>query len=87
MKKLLPLTLILLVGASAVSAQESFRIKRKPPTPEEAARAAAEMAMNDSLLRKGDIIATGSGFVVFRGLAPDGITNQFEPARNPVSSK
>jgi hypothetical protein len=39
------------------------------------------MAMNDSLLRKGDIVATNRGFVVFRGLAGDGITYQFEPCR------
>lgn len=71
--------------AAPAQAQESGRIKRKPPTPEEAARAAAEMAMSDSLLRKGDIVVTDRGFVVFRGLAADGFTNEFEPIRNPGS--
>lgn len=42
------------------------------------------MAMNDSLLRKGDIVATDRGFVVFRGLAGDGITYQFEPVQDPT---
>jgi hypothetical protein len=75
-----------LLLATVTQAQESGRIKRKPPTPEETARAAAEMAKNDSLLRKGDIVATGNGFLIFRGVAPDGVTNEFEPVRNPISS-
>jgi hypothetical protein len=74
-----------LIFADAALAQESSRIKRKPPTREEAARAAAEMAMNDNLLRKGDIVATDRGFVVFRGLAADGITNEFAPVANPIA--
>lgn len=86
MKALLPIAMVLLLVGIA-SAQDSPRIKRKPPTPEEAARAAADMAMNDSLLRKGDIVATDRGFVVFRGLAGDGIANQFEPVGNPLETK
>jgi hypothetical protein len=42
------------------------------------------MAMNDSLLQKGDIVATDRGFFVFRGLAPDGYSNDFVPIPNPV---
>jgi hypothetical protein len=72
------------VFASVAAAQESSRIKRRPPTPEEAARAAAEVAMNDSLLRKGDVVVTDRGFVVFRGVAADGVTNEFEPVKNPL---
>jgi hypothetical protein len=40
--------------------------------------------MNDSLHRKGDIVATDRGFFIFRGMAPDGITNDFVPVPNPV---
>jgi hypothetical protein len=75
-----------LIAADAALAEESGRIKRKPLTREEAARAAAEMAMNDNLLRKGDIVATDRGFVIFRGLAADGVTPEFEPLKNPVPS-
>ena len=42
--------------------------------------------MNDSLLRKGDIVATHRGFFVFRGLGPDGYTFEFSPVPNPVST-
>lgn len=72
--------------AVAASAQDSGRIKRKPPTDVEAERIVSDMAMNDSLLRKGDIVATDRGFFVFRGLAPDGISNDFAPIPNPVPS-
>ena len=40
------------------------------------------MAMNDNLLRKGDIVATDRGFVIFRGMAADGVTNVFELLKN-----
>ena len=75
---------MVLLLAGGASAQDSPRIKPKPPTSAEAERQAAEMAMNDSLLRKGDIVATDRGFVVFRGLAADGITYQFEPVQDPT---
>jgi hypothetical protein len=42
--------------------------------------------MSDSLLRKGDIVATDRGFFVFRGTAEDGIANDFAPVPNPLSS-
>jgi hypothetical protein len=68
-----------LLFASAASAEESGRIKRKPPTAREAERIASDMAMSDSLLQKGDIVATDRGLFVYRGLAPDGMTPDFEP--------
>lgn len=82
----LPVAIILLLAGGA-SAQDSPRIKRKPPTPAEVQRQATEMAMNDSLLRKGDIVATDRGFVMFRGVAEDGITNEFAPVANPLQAK
>jgi hypothetical protein len=73
-----------LLTAVAALAQEHGRIKRKPPTNLEADRIASEMAMNDSLLQKGDIVVTDRGFFVFRGLAVDGYTHEFSPVPNPV---
>jgi hypothetical protein len=75
---------MVLLLAGGASAQDGPRIKRKPPTPAEAERQAAEMAINDSLLRKGDIVATDRGFLVFRGLAEDGVTGEFAPVANPL---
>ena len=69
------------------SAQEHGRIKRKPPTNLEAERIASDMAMNDSLLQRGDIVATDRGFFVFRGLAPDGFSNDFAPIPNPLPAR
>ena len=83
MRALLVLALIVLPTGFA-PAQESGRIKRKPPKAAEAARQAAEMGMNDNLLRKGDIVATDRGFIVFRGVADDGVTNEFAPVPSPV---
>jgi hypothetical protein len=81
--KFLPLLLFPLLVAAA-SAQDHGRIKRKPPSVAETERIASEMALNDSLLQKGDIVATDRGFFIFRGLAPDGITGDFAPVPNPV---
>jgi hypothetical protein len=53
----------------------------------EAQRIASDMAMNDSLLQKGDIVVTDRGFFMFRGLAPDGITNDFVPMPNPATGR
>jgi hypothetical protein len=78
------IALSVLLSNSAGSAEEHGRIKRKPPTAMEADRIASDMAMNDSLLQKGDIVATDRGFFVFRGLAPDGYSNDFVPIPNPV---
>jgi hypothetical protein len=73
-------------AGTAAFAQEHGRIKRPPPNALEADRIASDMAMNDSLLRKGDIVATDRGFFVFRGQGPDGITNDFAPVSNPLPS-
>jgi hypothetical protein len=75
---------LLQVSVIAVAEDQTGRIKKKPPSPIEAQRIISDMAMNDDLLRKGDIIATDRGFFVFRGLARDGITNEFESIPNPV---
>jgi hypothetical protein len=77
--------LIVLIDASSdASSAESGRIKRKPPDAAEAERIASDIAMNDSLLQKGDIVVTDRGFFVFRGLASDGYTFEFSPIPNPV---
>jgi hypothetical protein len=84
-KFLLPIALITAVIATGVAvAAETGRIKRKAPDTAEAERIASEIAMNDSLLQKGDIVVTDRGFFVFRGLAPDGYTYEFSPVPNPV---
>jgi hypothetical protein len=76
----------IIISGGAASAQDHGRIKRKPPTAIEAERIASDMAMSDSLLRKGDIVATDRGFFVFRGTAEDGVANDFAPVPNPLSS-
>lgn len=68
-------------------AAETGRIQRKPRDAAEAERVASEMAMNDSLLQKGDIVVTDRGFFVFRGLAADGYTYEFSPVPNPAASR
>jgi hypothetical protein len=73
-----------LVLANVASAQDTARIKRKPPTPAEVDRIVSEMAMNDSLSRKGDIVVTDRGFFVFRGIAQDGTTNEFVRIPDPT---
>ena len=83
MRALLVSALIAL-STGLAGAQEGVRIKRKQPTSEEADRMAADMAMNDTLLRRGDIVATGRGFVVFQGVNADGFTNDFAPVANPI---
>jgi hypothetical protein len=84
MAKMYRITLLVfvawLLSAFAASAE---RIKRKPPTESEAARAASDQAMNDGTLQPGDIVATDRGFLQFRGLGTDG-TVDFVPVQNPV---
>jgi hypothetical protein len=41
--------------------------------------------MNDGLLQKGDIVHTDQGFFLYRGLAPDGITNDFVRVPEPCA--
>jgi len=72
------------IASGTAHAPETGRIKRKAPDAIEAERIASEMIMNDSLLQKGDIVATDRGFFVFRGLASDGYTYDFSPVPNPL---
>ena len=60
------------------SPQESARIRRPPQNYDESQDLAVEVAKNDGLLRQGDIIVTRRGFLVFKGVAADGYTNEFE---------
>jgi hypothetical protein len=88
MNRIVVLLLVALLQLSVSAfAENQGRIKRKPPTPVEAERIASDMAMNDSILQKGDIVSTYRGFFLFRGLGPDGITNDFVPVANPLSAK
>jgi hypothetical protein len=80
------LTTIYQLGFGAL-AGEHGRIKKKPPTPVEAERIASDMVMNDGSLRKGDIVSTDRGFFLYRGLRPDGYTNDFVRVPNPVPSR
>jgi hypothetical protein len=81
------LIVALMVSGATASAQESGRIKRPPPTPSEVERIASDTAMNDSLLRKGDIVVTDRGFFVFRGVGADGYTFDFTEVPNPLPSQ
>jgi hypothetical protein len=72
---------LLLMFPLAASAE---RIKRPPPSEAELARIAIDQAMNDGSLQIGDIIATGKGYVRFRGLKADG-SYDFESVGNPWS--
>jgi hypothetical protein len=71
--------------ASAAVAQEHGRIKKMPPTPVEKERIVSEMVMNDGTLHVGDIVSTDRGFFQYRGLAADGVTNNFVSVLNPLS--
>lgn len=64
---------------------EALRVKRPPPSVEEAQDIAVDIAKNDGLLRQGDIVVTPRGFLVFKGVAADGFTNEFEPVPNPLN--
>lgn len=62
------MALLASVIASGVAlSAETGRIKRKPPDAAEAERIASDIAMNDSLLQKGDIVVTDHGFSFFAG--------------------
>lgn len=76
--------LFTLMASATIHAEERGRIRRPPPSEAEAERLASEMALNDSLLERGDIVVTDRGFFVFRGLAPDGSTGEFTQVPNPV---
>jgi hypothetical protein len=84
----LPLILEMAILATiAVAEEDPPRIKRKPPSPAEADQIASDVALNVSLLRKGDIVVTNRGFFVFRGIGADRISNDFVPAPNPSPAR
>ena len=86
--KLMGLMLIVsILQSGAAFAQERGRIKTKPPTPTEVDRIASDAVMNDGSLHKGDIVSTDRGFFLYRGLGPDGYTNDFVRVPNPLSWK
>ncbi len=70
-------------GCTGASGEEWWQRFKRPSSSAERDRLNQEMARNDGLLQKGDIIATDRGFLVFRGVGPDGVTNRFEPVANP----
>jgi hypothetical protein len=76
------MALALLQSLSGASAE---RIKHKPPTEIEAARIASDQAMNDGMLRQGDVVVTDRGFFQLRGFAPDG-NPDFVAVPNPLGS-
>jgi hypothetical protein len=87
MKQMSLLLIVSMLQPSAVSAQERGRIKKKPPTPVEVERIASDMVMNDGSLHKGDIVSTDRGFFLFRGLRPDGYTNDLVRVPSSLSSR
>lgn len=78
--------ILLLLSSGASWGDENRRIRRAPPTVEEQQSISAETAKNDSLLRQGDIVVTERGFLVFKGIAADGLTNRFEAIPNPLNA-
>ena len=76
----------LLLPPLEAGAEQHGRVKWKRPTQAEADRAAAELAMTDSILRTGDIVVTDRGFFMFRGFLADGATADFVPVPNPTSN-
>ena len=76
----------LILWPPKAEAEEHGRIKWKPPTQAETDRLASESAVNDSILRKGDIVVTDHGFLMFRGFLADGTTADFVPIPNPTSN-
>ncbi len=87
MKRICLLLVAIFQPGFAACAQQHERIKKKPPTPVEVERMASDMVMNDVSLHKGDIISTDSGFFLYRGLGPDGYTNDFVRVPNPLSPR
>lgn len=75
----------ILLHWAGCAAADTTRLKRPPPSPDEAQNIAVEIAKNDGLLRQGDIVVTPRGFLVFKGVASDGFTNEFEPLANPLN--
>jgi hypothetical protein len=71
--------------SAAAYAQERGRIKRPPPYEAEAGPITPEMAMNDGLLQKGDIVVTERAFRFFADRPSDGVTDEFARVLNPAS--
>ncbi len=80
------LTASLFLPSFEAVAQEHGRVKWKRPTQADADRMASESAMTDSILRRGDIVATDRGFFMLRGFLADGVTGDFVPVPNPMSN-
>jgi hypothetical protein len=64
-------------------ANASMRSAIPPPSEAEEARSASQRALHDPSLQRGDIIATGQGFVVFIGRDEEHKPNDFRPAPDP----
>jgi hypothetical protein len=82
--RLLLILVMAIFTTTAVAEENSPRIKRKPPSPAEADQIAFDVALNDSLLRRGAIVVTNRGFFAFRGVRADGISNDFVLVPNPM---
>lgn len=80
------LSAAIVAGLLACQGARAERIKKRPPTPAEAERIASDMAINDSLLRKGDVVVTDRGFLLYRGVAADGVAGDFVAVPNPLST-
>lgn len=76
---------LLVAIMSANASAEEGRIPWKRPTRAESDRKVSDMAMNDSILRKGDIVVTDRGFFLFRGFSADGTTADFVEVPNPIA--
>lgn len=73
----------IVLSASVSAGAEGLRVQRSQPTRAEAENIAVEIAKTDGLLRPGDIVVTPRGFLMFKGVAPDGYTNEFQLVPNP----
>ncbi len=80
-------TVLSVIGLLPGIAVAQELIKRQPPSRIEAERTASEIAMNDGLLQKGDIVVTDRGFFVFQGVAADGYSFNFAPIPNPLPAQ
>jgi hypothetical protein len=92
----MPALLILVMTiftTTALAEEDSPRIKRKTPSLAEADQIASDVALNDSLLRKDDIVVTIASFSFFVGSGQTGSATtscrcQIPcPARNGNSSR
>lgn len=69
----------------AVASEEHGRVTRPRATLADGARQASKDAMNDTILRKGDIVSTDRGFLLYQGHAADG-SPAFVPVRSPLQA-